>query len=547
MIQYVEKLFEETKTIILPGLGALTITNLDTKEMMFMPYLKHDDGALAGFIAKDAGISEEEAKKMVSDEVHRMLNEIEGGKSVPFGNFGSFGKDADGDMIFENAEDNAESSEPAAAPLVDTAKEDADKKAKEDADAKKAAEAEAKKKAKEEADAKKAAEAEAKKKAKEEADAKKAADAEAKKKAKEEADAKKAAEAEAKKKAKEEADAKKAAEAEAKKKAKEEADAKKAAEAEAKKKAEETKKSSPKVAPVPTPPKAEKPKETPKAEAPKPTEKLKEAASKSTVNQVIPDLDNKKDAPKSETKKATTTSTAAAAGAASAKVTPEKNILQKEEIAANQQKLDKLKKDKKEKPKKKRKKRSAGFYILIGLVFIIVAGGTFVALNYEQAKEYLPFLADSTAAEPSEDDENSVLNEPDEEPADEQETASDETDEDEMADEADEPADLEEGQEEDPQEEIQEAPADPEPEPTQKPITGSNDQPYHIVAGVFGEAANAERLASKIQGMGYPAKTFQRGDKTVVSVQSYASSAEAQAALLSVSDAAPKGWVLHWP
>ena len=56
MIQYIEKLFQETKTIILPELGALTITNPDTKEMMFMPYLKHNDGALAGFIAKEAGI-----------------------------------------------------------------------------------------------------------------------------------------------------------------------------------------------------------------------------------------------------------------------------------------------------------------------------------------------------------------------------------------------------------------------------------------------------------------------------------------------------------
>ena len=496
MIQYVEKLFQETKTIILPGLGALTITNPDTKEMMFMPYLKHDDGALAGFIVKEAGISEDEAKKMVADEVHRMLNEIESGKSVPFGNFGSFQKDTDGDVIFENSEGATSSNEPVTAPVADI-------------------DAEAEKKAKEEAEATKAKEAEAKKKAKEEAEATKAKEAEAKKKAKEEAEANKAKEAEAEKKDKEEAEANKAKEAEAKKKDKEEAAAK----------AAETKKTAPKSAVVP--PKVDTPKEEKQKETPKP----EDTAAKATVNQIVPDLDPLKDAPKKE--EARKVAPIAATSATSANKTSEKTILEKEEIAANQKKLDDLKKGKEE-PKKKRK-RGAGFYILLSLIFIIVAGGTLVALNYEQAKEYLPFLADSTAAEASEDDENDMLSKPDEEPADDQESEDTTTDEEE-----DLPVDEEE--------EITpvEIPEDPKPEPTQ-PVTESNDQPYHIVAGVFSESANAEKLATKIQGMGYPAKTIQRGAQTVVSVQSYASAAEAQAAISSVSDAAPKGWVLYWP
>ncbi|MDB2656578.1 SPOR domain-containing protein [Crocinitomicaceae bacterium] len=460
MIQYVEKLFQETKTIILPGLGALTITNPDTKEMMFMPYLKHDDGALAGFIVKEVGISEDEAKKMVADEVHRMLNEIESGKSVPFGNFGSFQKDTDGDVIFENSEGATSSNEPVTAPVADIG-----------------------------------------------------IYVEATKKFEDEAN--KAKEAEAKKKDKEEAEATKAKEAEAKKKAKEEAAAK----------AAETKKTAPKVAVVP--PKVDTPKEEKQKETPKP----EDTAAKATVNQIVPDLDPLKDAPKKE--EARKVAPIAATSATSANKTSEKTILEKEEIAANQKKLDDLKKGKEE-PKKKRK-RGAGFYILLSLIFIIVAGGTLVALNYEQAKEYLPFLADSTAAEASEDDENDMLSKPDEEPADDQESEDTTTDEEE-----DLPVDEEE--------EITpvEIPEDPKPEPT-PPVTGSNDQPYHIVAGVFSESANAEKLATKIQGMGYPAKTIQRGAQTVVSVQSYASAAEAQAAISSVSDAAPKGWVLYWP
>ena len=472
MIQYVEKLFQESKTIILPGLGALTITNPDTKEMMFMPYLKHDDGVLSGFIEKEAGVSSEESKKMVSDEVHQILNEIEAGKSVPFGTFGSFTKDADGDLTFENTSNN---DEPQITPEKKEAKEETPKK-----DEKKEAEEVAAQKAAKEAETKKQAEEAAKKKAQEEAVAKKAA---------QEAKANKASE-----------------EAEAKKEVAEE-------------KQKEAEKVSPAAAPISskeemkvTPKAAEKPKESPK-----PTERPKETTAKSTVNQVIPDLATNKEA------------------------TSGKNILEKEEIAANQQKLDQLKKVK-EQPQKKKRKRGAGFYILLSLLIIIVAGGTFVALNYEEAKEYLPFLADSEAAEPTKESDG-ILEKVKEKASEPEstETEQPETEPIENTTESEEEASNEETVEETP---VQETPKQtPSPTPA---VSGSNNQPFHIVAGVFSEASNAERLADKIKGMGYPAKTFSRGAQTVVSVQSYATAAEAQAALSSVQDAAPKGWVLEW-
>jgi len=479
MIQYVEKLFQETKTIILPGLGALTITNPDTKEMMFMPYLKHDDGVLSGFIEKEAGISSEEAKKLVSDEVHKILNDIEAGKSVPFGSYGSFVKDADGDLTFENSDDSSET------PVAESAPEEPKK------DEKKDAEEAAAKKAAEDAKAKKASEEAAQKKAEEEAKAKKEAELAAKKK-EEETAAKKAADEAAKKKAQEE-----------------EAKAKKEAELAAKKKTEQAKEEK-KVVPVatPVPPKEEN------NTTPKEVEKPKEATTKSTVNQVIPDLDSKK--------------------------TSEKNILEKEEIAANQQKLDKLKKDK-EQPQKKKRKRGAGFYILLSLLVIIIAGGTLVALNYEQAKEYLPFLADSEAAEPTKEGDEILEQMKDE-------TNTPESSEEEQSETESEETPVEDEATTSNEEMPEETPMETTPEPTPLPVktNGSNDQPYHIVAGVFTEASNAERLATKIKGMGYPAKTFPRGTQTVVSVQSYATAAEAQAALSTVKDAAPNGWVLEW-
>ena len=51
MNNYLLQLLKEIKTIIIPGLGALTLTNEATGEMMFMPYLKYDDGTPAANVA----------------------------------------------------------------------------------------------------------------------------------------------------------------------------------------------------------------------------------------------------------------------------------------------------------------------------------------------------------------------------------------------------------------------------------------------------------------------------------------------------------------
>ena len=42
MDKYLLLLLKEVNTIIIPDLGALTITNHSTGEIMFMPFLKYD-------------------------------------------------------------------------------------------------------------------------------------------------------------------------------------------------------------------------------------------------------------------------------------------------------------------------------------------------------------------------------------------------------------------------------------------------------------------------------------------------------------------------
>ena len=77
MDHYIKEALSKTKTIIIPGIGALTRINELTGELMFMDYLKHDDGTLANFISSKEGISEQEAKNLLakhSREITSILN-----------------------------------------------------------------------------------------------------------------------------------------------------------------------------------------------------------------------------------------------------------------------------------------------------------------------------------------------------------------------------------------------------------------------------------------------------------------------------------------
>lgn len=92
MNKYLLAILKEINTIIIPGLGALTITNADTGEIMFMPYLKHDDGKLAAHIAEKEGWEENDAKNVISKYVREILSELDQGKSFDMFQFGSFFK-----------------------------------------------------------------------------------------------------------------------------------------------------------------------------------------------------------------------------------------------------------------------------------------------------------------------------------------------------------------------------------------------------------------------------------------------------------------------
>jgi outer membrane biosynthesis protein TonB len=100
MNNYLLQLLKEVKTLIIPGLGALTVTNEVTGEILFMPYLKFDDGTLAKHIASKEGIEQNDASNMISKFVREVTAELDKGNSYDMYQFGRFVK-VDGEIAFE--------------------------------------------------------------------------------------------------------------------------------------------------------------------------------------------------------------------------------------------------------------------------------------------------------------------------------------------------------------------------------------------------------------------------------------------------------------
>jgi|GEM_PF-586073 len=116
MNNYLLQLLKEVKTIIIPGLGALTLTNEASGEMLFMPYLKYDDGNLAKHISEKEGMDINDAKNLIAKFVREVTAELDKGNSYDMYQFGSF-KKIDGDVAFDQW--NSGKSNEEGAPIVE--------------------------------------------------------------------------------------------------------------------------------------------------------------------------------------------------------------------------------------------------------------------------------------------------------------------------------------------------------------------------------------------------------------------------------------------
>jgi hypothetical protein len=96
---YFDEIFKSSKTVIVPGLGSFTKNESDGK-ISFNPYLKFNDGFLAGFIAKKQGTTIDDAGKSIADSVDKINAALsEKGEALVLG-LGVMKKGADGKITF---------------------------------------------------------------------------------------------------------------------------------------------------------------------------------------------------------------------------------------------------------------------------------------------------------------------------------------------------------------------------------------------------------------------------------------------------------------
>lgn len=118
MDKYLLQILLDTNTIIIPDLGALTVTNEKTGEIMFMSYLKYDDGKLATYISEKENIPENEAKNIIAKHVRDINAKLDQGQSYDMFQFGRFFKSKAGDIEFEKWGLSTSSDSPVTPPAV---------------------------------------------------------------------------------------------------------------------------------------------------------------------------------------------------------------------------------------------------------------------------------------------------------------------------------------------------------------------------------------------------------------------------------------------
>ena len=76
-------------------------------------------------------------------------------------------------------------------------------------------------------------------------------------------------------------------------------------------------------------------------------------------------------------------------------------------------------------------------------------------------------------------------------------------------------------------------------------VSSSSSGPFKVIAGAFSSEVNANRLAAEYKAKGMNAEVFLKGELYTVSMQSYATSEEANANLSKLQSMAPGAWIYY--
>ena len=174
--------------------------------------------------------------------------------------------------------------------------------------------------------------------------------------------------------------------------------------------------------------------------------------------------------------------------------------------------------------------------MLLSLLVIILAGSTYVAINYDDVKQHIPFLAD--APEPTEDNGLEKMKQIID--ADQQsESPTDEINESDNTEEIYKDANEEEVK-------VEEEVVPDVQEEVESETPTSNENSFHVIAGAFSSESNAKSLGNKLREQGYDVRVGKGGGMNLVSIKSFATRSEANQALAEFKEAAPNCWVYEW-
>lgn len=462
MFHHLQAYLLEVKTVIIPDLGAITITNPDTGETMFMSFLKHDDGKFAAYVADKEGKNVDAVKQELSSAVSEIQSRLNAEGKAEIGGFGQFIlQDGEIDFVPAGEGEMAENASPPLeapeeiAPVIEEVPSSVDLPPSAPLEV-----------PVEEPPA----------------EPEETAGNETEEPA-----------------------------------------------PETEPEAEPEKES----APVPTEelPPASETEETSSSEAEMTAPEVIEVPE-SPVEEVVNEVNEQVQEPAAPEVKLETATPILPPQAEKSEPAPEMNILQREQLAASQKKLDDLRKAKEAKPA--RKKRGAGFWMLIALIALLAVGGTFVGIYYDEVKKHVPFLADSeeeNADEGELEEMEELLDDGSETEADAEEDSDGEVNNDEA-------------------QEVEETPAVEEnekvPEKTTPPSSTSSEMRWHLIAGTFSVEANAQRLADNLRNQGFSPTIRQVGAMYLVSAKGFATKEAAIAGKAELGSAAAKSWLYEW-
>lgn len=100
MENYLLELFKEENTVIIPDLGALTLVDRSKNELMFMSFMKHNDGTLAKCIAETEGVDLDAANAQITAFTTFVREKMKAEGSFTLAGIGTFELDAAGEISF---------------------------------------------------------------------------------------------------------------------------------------------------------------------------------------------------------------------------------------------------------------------------------------------------------------------------------------------------------------------------------------------------------------------------------------------------------------